>query len=301
MKYLACTLVLVDLLAACASCAGADETFRDCDGCPEMRIIEPATFVVTLWRNSEAIEQPVTIVKRFAVGVHEVTRGEYAKFILESRHRHTSRCFSPLALTWGFYDGRDWKNPGFAQDDRHPAVCISWKDAQAYVEWLSSRTGLPYRLPTQVEWEYVARAGTDSTWSWGEDAVAQCRHANGGDAAFASYYEDASQVDTKGFAECRDGYVFTAPVGSFQPNAFGLYDTIGNALEWTVDCKKEDYLPTDTVDVRRSKKCDQHVSRGGAFLHDPDELATRTRFSGGGGWHFSSVGFRVVRDFDQTP
>ena len=115
---------------------------------------------------------------------------------------------------------------------------VSWEDAQGYVQWLSQETGARYRLLTEAEWEYVARAGTQTARYWGMRESGQCRYGNGADAAARREFPD---VDASNFTGCSDGYVYNAPVGSFQPNAFGLYDMLGNVWEWTEDCWNGDY------------------------------------------------------------
>jgi formylglycine-generating enzyme len=128
--------------------------------------------------------------------------------------------------------GYSWRNPGFAQTKRDPVVCVNWYDATAYATWLSKKTGKDYRLMSESEFEYMARGQTDTgcyrIFSFGNDSRQLCRFGNG----------NPKFTDTSGNSSyyCDDGYQFTSPVGTYQPNAFGIYDVFGNALEWTQDC-----------------------------------------------------------------
>ena len=130
-------------------------------------------------------------------------------------------------------------------------MCVNWDDVKAYVAWLSSMTGKPYRLLSEAEWEYAARGGTRTSRYWGDDASAQCAHANGADGTLKAHYSNWAWV----VASCRDGFVHTAPVGSFSSNGFGLHDVLGNVWEWVEDCWNERYVgaPADgsRVDGRR--------------------------------------------------
>ena len=140
---------------------------------------------------------------------------------------------------------------------RRPVINVGWEDAQAYLSWLSRESGEEYRLLSEAEWEYVARAGTQTAWYWGRSASGGCRYANG-----------------RFPASCPDGYgSTTAPVGSYEPNAFGLYDVLGNVWEWTEDCWNQSYTgaPADGAAWRNSDSC-QRVLRGGSWGFVPDIL-----------------------------
>ncbi len=120
-------------------------------------------------------------------------------------------------------------------------LCVSWNDARAYAQWLSRKTAKRYRLPTEAEWEYAARAGSVAARYWGDDPVQTCRFAN---------VADQSRFQTWGFGqrhECTDGHYFTAPAGGYSPNRFGLYDMLGNVWEWTEDCWNANYAGAPTV------------------------------------------------------
>ena len=243
-------------------------------------------------------------VARFAVGKFDVTRGQWAAFASATK-RHTRPGCSWTGRTRMKVDPIGaWNSLGFAQDDSHPVVCVTWADAQDYARWLSERTRHTYRLLTEAEWEYAARAGTTTAYPWG----AQPSHE------YANYGADSC---CSGRALGRDKWVYTSPVGSFPPNAFGLYDMNGNALQWVQDCFAKSYtgLPTDgsanevdlTLEIsgdlafmNMKRSCSFRMLRGGDFgdypalfrsgfrsFAPPDETTLDTYRSGG-------VGFRVA-------
>ena len=164
---------------------------------------------------------------------------------------------------------------------RQPVVDVSWEDAQQYVRWLSRETGEGYRLLSAEEWEYMARAGTQTGRYWGNDESRQCSYANGDD-------DDV---------ECSDGFESsTAPVGSFRANAWGLYDVLGNVWEWTEDCWNDDYsgAPADGS-ARRTGDCSHRVLRGGSWDDWPGNLRSANRYWFSAGNRDSGLGFRVAR------
>ena len=172
------------------------------------------------------------ITEPFAVMEAEVTRDAFARFVDETGYKTDEGCF-----VWSGKDSKwdakgSWRYPGFAQEPDHPVVCVDWSDARAFAAWLSKRTGQTYRLPTEAEWEYAARVGSTSRYSFGDKGDELCRHANVGDRSFKKAIPDWKYE----IADCDDGHVHTASVKTYQPNAFGLYDLHGNAREWVQDC-----------------------------------------------------------------
>ena len=129
-----------------------------------------------------------------------------------------------------------WPNPGFEQTDEHPVVNVSWNDAVAFAEWLSQKEGKTYRLPTEAEWEYACRAGTTTRYSCGDDPEGLAEVGNIADATAREKYPDWTRR-----IAARDGFVYTAPVGQYRPNAWGLHDMHGNVWEWCSDCYGADY------------------------------------------------------------
>ena len=250
--------------------ADGDE-FRDCPSCPELVAVPAGTFRMGSGPDDdEALdrERPRHRVRvgRFALGRYEVTRREYRAF----------------AEATGADDS--WRDPGFAQGDRHPVVNVSWRDAQAYVQWLSRETGERYRLPSEAEWEYAARGGTTTRRHWGDSSSSQCGYANGT------------------VASCDDGAARTAPVGSYAPNAFGLSDVLGNVWEWTDDCWHENYAgepPDDGRAWTRAGDCGRRVLRGGSWYNLPRSLRSAARPWNLAGTRDAFTGFRVARTLDQ--
>src|SRR5262249_18470154 len=158
----------------------------------------------------------VTISRRFSLGRYEVTRRQYADFIAATG-RETSACeVAGPDAKWSSKQGFNWSKTGFPQSDDHPVVCVSWHDAQAYVQWLSKLAGKSYRFPSEAEGEAAARAGTDTSRYWGNNTDIACRYANARDETFFEWATD--KVRLSGHFQCRDGYIYTAPVGSFEPN-----------------------------------------------------------------------------------
>ena len=253
--------------------------FRDCRRCPEMIVVEGRTFPMGspgTEAGRDANEGPrryVTIEAPFAVGVHEVTFAEW------NECARVGRC-----------GGRIPDDEGWGQGDR-PVINVSWEDARGYTEWLSERTGQQYRLPSEAEWEYVARAGTQTARYWGETPERQCLFANGYDAT-------GSQEHTFGweFAPCSDGKAGTAAVKSFDPNGFGLHDMLGNVWEWTQDCWNGNHsgAPLDGR-AREQGVCALRMLRGGSWYNDPASLRAAKRTGVAVGYRNHNVGFRVAR------
>ena len=216
------------------------ETFRDCGDCPEMVVIPAGSFVIGSPKSESGPyedEEPQlkVTVRQFAAGKFVVTRGQWNAFASGTgTGRKTSLGCAWTARSKQKADPKgSWSDLGFPQDDTHPVVCVTWNDAQDYVRWLSLRTHHQYRLLTEAEWEYAARAGTTTAYPWGSS----------GSHEYANYGAE----NWGGLALGRDRWFYTAPVGSFPPNAFGLYDMHGNVLQWVQDCFASDYsnLPSD--------------------------------------------------------
>ncbi|MGR9053934.1 MAG: SUMF1/EgtB/PvdO family nonheme iron enzyme, partial [Gammaproteobacteria bacterium] len=173
-------------------------------------------------------------VEAFEIGKTEVTVGEFRRFIDATGYRtdaennnHEQGCwsYSTSDNEWKYRAGYNWHRVGFDQTDRHPVVCVSWNDAMAYIDWLNRETGRDYRLPTEAEWEYAARGGTQSAYFWGSDESSACRYAN--------VHNTGRKLGSWDSFDCDDGYQFTAPVAQFRANNNGLYDMTGNVWEWT--------------------------------------------------------------------
>ncbi len=297
-------LAVVLLLAGCASHAPrAGVTLQDCQQCPPLVVIPPGSFQMGAAGGEEGRpEGPVRAVhisKAFALGRHEVTQAQFAAFVSATGHVVAGGC-QVWSGEWRTPPEADWTNPGYARTpyDDEPVACVSWNDAGAYVRWLSQRTGQRYRLPSEAEWEYAARAGSTADYYWvdsGADAdTGACDYANVYDAAG----ERGSHFKWAPFT-CDDGHAQAAPVGSFKPNAFGLYDMIGNVWEWTADCYEAPYpaRPVDGSAVEAaSGTCERRVTRGGSWITRPSRDRVTFRGRDPVDALYSFFGFRVARD-----
>jgi formylglycine-generating enzyme required for sulfatase activity len=218
------------------------------------------------WCQDAQPRRRVRITRSFLIGAHEVTRGQFARFVKDTGHKTDAE---RLGGAWMFKDGRwdrqkglDWRQPGFPAADDHPVVCVSWNDAQAFCQWLSKKEGLTYRLPYEAEWEYAARGGTTTTWFWGEIEAGGQRQANVAGTGEEVLWDRCFQGP--------DGYTWTAPVGKFLPNGFGLYDVIGNACEWCQDYyDPKAYAAGDAEDPTGPAAGTKRVVRGGAWAYGP--------------------------------
>jgi len=257
--------------------------FRDCPDCPEMIVVPSGEFVMgspagESGRNkNEGPTRKVTISRPFSVGRTEVTRGQFMAFMREAGHtliRSNCWYWNEQKMQAENYDfGLDWQNPGYRQRDDHPVVCVDWRDAKAYAAWLAKKTGKQYRLLTEAEWEYVVRAGGEASRPWGERASDACRFANLLDATAGQRVGGAKGRfgSRRELHDCDDGFAHTAPSGQFQPNAFGIFDMIGNASEWTEDCWNDSYVeaPVDGS-AWLSGDCARRVERGASWFSQPD-------------------------------
>jgi formylglycine-generating enzyme len=279
--------------------------FRDCAGiCPEMVVLPRGSYLMGSpaqdpHQGKDGEEQPqhrVDIGYALAVGRFELTRDEYAAFVRDTALADPDGCNVHEPPRWPTIMGLNWHNTGFPQSGRDPVVCVSWLEAEAYTRWLSQKTGRHYRLLSEAEWEYADRPGTQTQAYWGDDSTEACRYANGVDATLTERFPKGRWEDR---APCHDGHVFTAPVGSFRPNAFGLYDMEGNAFEWVEDCWADNYrgAPADGSARTAGADCSNRVNRGGSWTSNPTGLRSAHR----GVDNFENtrvvdLGFRVVRN-----
>lgn len=261
--------------------------------------------------NDEAPVHRVRITHDFYLGQTEVTVGQFRRFVeqsgyvVESERDGTggygyNRDYDPAKSARGdAFEGRDrkysWRNPGFAQTDDHPVTNVTWNDAVAMAKWLTEKEGVRYRLPTEAEWEYACRAGTRTRYSSGDDPRSLIVVANVFDADSAVNWEK-----WRGYAlPLHDGYAFTAPVASFAPNAFGLYDMHGNVWEWTADWHGEDYYAKSPVDDPQGPETGRvHVRRGGSWHTWPFYARSAFRNWNTPQTRYTLVGFRLVRELD---
>jgi formylglycine-generating enzyme required for sulfatase activity len=284
----------------------AGMTIWDCAECPQLALVPAGAYTIGSPADEadrgkdEGPQKRITLLRPFAVGRFEVTRGEYDAFLRATGRPIQGGCVTDRIKpgTWAVDAATNLRDPGFAQDDEHPVVCVSWHDAQAYVDWLRARTGRSYRLLSEAEWEYVARAGTTSTYPWGPSADTGCEDANLGDTTFRKKY--GAIVQGYPTALCSDGWLNTAPVGSYRANAFGLHDLLGNVGEWIRDCATISYatLPTDgTADL--SGDCARHMVRSGSWGAQNSDARVANRIRYPATQVDDSIGIRVAKDLDE--
>ncbi len=240
----------------------------------------------------------VRITRPCYFGLYEVTRGQFAQYISATGY-HTVAEEMPggigledteVAAKWEPNKQFTWRNPGFPQHDNHPVVQITWREAGAYCEWLSRKEGKKYRLPTEAEWEYACRAGTATRFYNGHDPEEVTQISNSADATAHAVFPHWKSVKSS------DGYVYTAPVGHYRPNNFGLYDMIGNVTEWCSDWQAADYYKHSPVDDPQGPALGtMHVARGAGFTHVG---GARYRYYGVETYRRPDWGFRVVCDID---
>jgi formylglycine-generating enzyme required for sulfatase activity len=267
--------------------------FHDCPTCPEMVVLPAGTFsmgsslsdqswAVSHGASPESVsdESPLHSVslRSFALGRYDVTRAEYAAFVRETRYTTRDGCGRD-GEKWNKQAGVGWQNPGFTQTDRDPVVCVSWQDAHAYLSWLNGKVtpkpgNGPYRLPSESEWEYAARAGTTTLLWWGNDDAGAADHA---------WYKDNAAGRTH-------------PGGMKPANPFGLYDMAGNVWQWTQDCYADNYAsaPTDGSASETPKTC-MRVDRGGSWYYPSWLLRPTTRERNPADYRDPIMGFRVAR------
>ncbi|NQV47333.1 MAG: formylglycine-generating enzyme family protein [Rhodospirillaceae bacterium] len=269
MKFRRLLFIFSIILFGCASlAASAEETpqlvpgqvFRDCETCPELAVIPAGTFIMgSTWRHkNEKPAHQVTIAKPFAMGVYEVTFDEW------------QTCFDGGGCEI-MPDDHKWGK------GRRPVMNITWFETKQFLKWLSEITGHTYRLPTDAEWEYAARGGTTTNYWWGDEIgenLGNCRDCK-------------SQWSKKG----------SAPVGSFAPNPYGLYDVHGNEWEWIEDCWNPTHVgaPGDGS-ARLDGDCKSRVMRSGSWYYFSKNLRSAWRWKNDARVKSYGIGFRVLRE-----
>ena len=213
-------------------------------------------------------------VDAFSIGKHEVTRGQYAAFVRETGRAVGDACLIYESGEWEKRSGRSWRSPGYAQQDTHPVVCVNHEEAGAYARWLSGEKGRRYRLATEAEWEYAARAGSRTAYPWGNSVGHNRANCNGCGSRW-----DNTQ---------------TAPVGSFEANAWGLHDTVGNVWEWT--CSEYDKGYGGAEQRCASGNAGRRVRRGGSWNYKPGGVRSATRDWSVTDFRFYLLGFRLAQD-----
>ncbi len=265
-----------------------------CTDCPEMVTIPAGSFIMgssSAEKDNQADEKPTHTVqiRRFALGKYEVTRQQFSAFVAESGYSAGASCYTLQNGQWGEHDGFNWQNPGFNQGGSHPAVCVNKNDIDAYIRWLNQKTGKRYRLPTEAEWEYAARAGTQTARYWGDDEDTACTYANVADQTAKAKWNFNTTFS------CTDGYADTASVGSFRANGFGLYDMLGNAWEWTCSAYTESgYNGVENTCTNDASS--RLAVRGGSWGSGPAGVRSANRDRGEPTDRDDRLGFRLAQD-----
>ena len=259
MAFLLSTLLLLAVTGP-AMTAEPGETFKDCSNCPEVVVVPAGSFIMggTSKYPNEGPAHTVSIAEPFAMGVYEVTFDEW------------QACFDDGGCA-RMPDDHKWGK------GRRPVININWHEAGTYLQWLSAKTGHRYRLPSEAEWEYAARAGTTTAYWWGDEIgenLANCR-------------------------DCKSKWSkhSSTPVGSYRPNPFGLYDVHGNIWEMTLDCWNKTHLgaPADGS-ARLEGDCQYRTMRSGSWYYYSKNLRSSWRFRNDARITSYGVGFRVLRE-----
>jgi len=246
----------------------------------------------------DEVQHEVTISKPFYMGVTHVTVDQFAAFVKDSGYK-TDAEKDGSSLGFEIKDGKivfskvngcSWRNPSFDQKGDHPVVQVSWNDATAFCDWLSKKSGKTVTLPTEAQWEYACRAGTTTAYPWGDNPDDGKGWANCADQSLKKKIPNQAGV---AFFSWDDGYVFTSPVASFKPNAFGLYDMIGNAWQWCQD-RYGDYDKGAATDPTGAVAGSSRVLRGGCWGLDPVYCRAAYRLRGGPDARNLSYGFRLA-------
>lgn len=248
--------------------------------------------------QGEGPQHPVVISNDLLVARHEVTVGQFRRFVSQTGYvteaEQSGKGCNGLDVASGSVVRKSdcvWLSPGFRQTDDHPVVCVSWNDALAFCQWLTSKTGLTCRLPTEAEWEYCCRAGSARVFAGGDDADSLRRIANCGDLSLKALCRSLTST-----ADWDDTYPFTAPVGSFQATTFGIYDMHGNVGEWCLDWFDPDYFATSPeMDPQGPEQAETwRVVRGGSWYNNPFSCRSSGRHDGVPTEASTTNGFRVV-------
>jgi formylglycine-generating enzyme required for sulfatase activity len=269
-------------------CLKPKQSFKDCPECPEMLVVQSGRFMMGSPSNedgrfnNETPQHAVTIASAFAVGKFALTRAEFETFVKAAGYAVPESCYALSGSELKEVKGKSFRDPGFEQGGNHPVVCINWDDAKAYVAWLSKTTGKEYRLLSEAEREYVARAGTTTPFSWGTSISAE-------QANYDARTPSGATANGKWQKK-------TVAVDSFRPNALGLYQAHGNVFEWTEDCWNATYqgAPEDGS-AWATGECGRRVLKGGSWFGLPRFLRSAGRV-----WNYTGVrsslnGVRMAR------
>jgi len=245
------------------------------------------------WFKWDRPRRIAKITKPFYIGVTEVTRGQFKRFVAASGHKTAAEekraawvQKAAKSQDWAWKVDFNWKKPGFAQTDAHPVVCVAWIDCIAFCSWAGKPSGMKVRLPSEAEWEYACRAGSNAPFWWGD------REEDAADCANVASVGDPQQWKNH-FKGKFDGHSYTAPVASYRANGFGLHDMLGNVAEWCMDW----FYPSDIYHpcVDNFKEYFyHHIVRGGGFGENAWFVRSGKRMSSYSKVATSDYGFRIV-------
>lgn len=279
-----------------------EDDFREDKVGMEFVLVKPGAFMMGIGEEeagtpAERPRHPVKITRHYYLGKYEVTVGQFQAFVEDTDYRTDAEKRGKASgwdgKKWGKKRGVNWKTPGFKQEREHPVVCISLNDARAFCRWL----GDEYRLPSEAEWEYAARAGTDTAFFWGTSPEDVCRYANGGDLSAGRIFKGWNT------ASCDDGYAWTAPIGYHLPNRWGFYNMAGNVWEWCEDPWHASFngAPSDQRVWGEKGGGGRRVIKGGAWYFEPADLRIAVRNSHRAYEATNGAGFRVLKEIPTRP
>ena len=319
---------------ALAAAPAPGSVIKDCIDCPSFVVIPAGKFLMggssgeesgaglksgAIEQGSPEILEPtsdslprhlVTIAQPFAIGISTITYAQFAAFVHATGYQQDGNdCLltdvgpnsnseqQDIYTTNQAVRNMNWQFPPWPVSAPEPVTCVNWSDAEAYAAWLSAKTGHHYRLPSEAEWEYAARAGTSGYWFWGNNPNQACQYGNVADLTFLKQRWRSPTPDNH--FSCDDHYAWNAPIASFKPNAWGVYDVVGNVAQMVADCWHGDYrgAPTDGSAWLAGGDCRFKVLRGdnGMLGLAASHLAAR---KGAPVQQYRSTlgGFRLVRD-----
>ena len=230
-------------------------------------------------------------VDGFWMAKREVTRGQFRRFIQQTGYKTDADKKGTAWISnketewkWKEMPGYNWEKTGYSQTDSHPVSCVSWNDAKAFAGWLSRKTGKKFALPAEAQWEYAARAGTNTMRFWGDTDSDACKYANAADKG--SGWNNSFP--------CNDAYRFTAPAGTFKANPFDLYDMLGNVWEWCEDVYDVNgYSKHSRNNPLVTSGGSSRVLRGGSWLYNPRYVRAAFRSRDSADFRNDNLGFRL--------
>ncbi|HEY0065411.1 MAG TPA: formylglycine-generating enzyme family protein [Telluria sp.] len=279
---------------------------------PPMVTIQGGTFAMGSSANPKNPDSPhsepvhAVKIKSFRLAKYETTVGQFREFVNATGYKMGDDCWVLAANDWGMDNGKvSWNSPVNAPGEYHPVMCVSQDDAHAFLQWLAAQTGKRYRLPSEAEWEYAARAGSSTRYPFGDDAAGLCQHANVFDGSGKPAIARLTGKTRKEIA-CDDGAELTTVVGMYAPNAWGLHDMLGNVGELVEDCQHLSYENAPTDGTAWKDNCAPFhgsvmaIHRGGSYNSGPVGASPTARGHAGTD-NRSSVaeGFRIAEDITE--